>query len=222
MGEVSALKNVRIRFEKKDSARYISHLDMTRCVSRALKLSGLPVWYTEGFNPRIYMTYAMPLSLGMEGERECMDIRLLEDVPFSEVVERLNARLPKDIHILSAADPVFDFKQIALAQYEMRLSAEDPGALLQKLTALLQRETLPVMKHGKKGDKEIDIKQDFLSSRFTQTEDGVNVEISLPCSVLGSVNPGLLLDALQVFEGVRPYALIVRKGLLLADGTEFQ
>lgn len=93
------MKNVRIWFEKKDSARYISHLDMTRCVSRALKLSGLPVWYTEGFNPRIYMTYAMPLSLGMQGERECMDIRLLEEVPFAAIEERLDARLPKDIHV---------------------------------------------------------------------------------------------------------------------------
>ena len=216
------MKNVRIWFEKKDSARYISHLDMTRCVSRALKLSGLPVWYTEGFNPRIYMTYAMPLSLGMQGERECMDIRLLEDVPFAEVAERLDARLPKDIHVLRAADPVHDFKQIAFARYEMRLFDQDPPTLLQKLTALLERETLPVMKHGKKGDKEIDVKQDFLSSRFTQTEDGVTVAISLPCSVLGSVNPGLLLDALEAFEGVRPYTMIVRKGLTLEDGTEFQ
>lgn len=216
------MKNVRIWFEKKDSARYISHLDMTRCVSRAFKLSGLPVWYTEGFNPRIYMTYAMPLSLGMQGERECMDIRLLEEVPFAAIAERLDARLPKDIHVLSAADPVYDFKQIAFAEYEMCLFDSAPQSLLQKLSALFQRETLPVMKHGKKGDKEIDIKKDFLASRFEQTEDGVTVAVRLPCSVLGSVNPGLLLDALQAMEGVRPYAKIVRKGLFLEDGTEFQ
>lgn len=216
------MKNVRIWFEKKDSARYISHLDMTRCVSRAFKLSGLPVWYTEGFNPRIYMTYAMPLSLGMQGERECMDIRLLEEVPFAAIAERLDARLPKDIHVLSAADPVYDFKQIAFAEYEMCLFDSAPQSLLQKLSALFQRETLPVMKHGKKGDKEIDIKKDFLTSRFEQTEDGVTVAVRLPCSVLGSVNPGLLLDALQAMEGVRPYAKIVRKGLFLEDGIEFQ
>lgn len=216
------MKNVRIWFEKKGSARYLSHLDMTRCVSRALKLSRLPVWYTEGFNPRIYMTYAMPLSLGMQGERECMDIRLLEEVPFLEVANRLDERLPKDIHVLSAADPVYDFKQIAFAQYEMRLFDDDPEALMGKLTALLARETLPVMKHGKKGDKEIDIKEDFRFAQLNETEKGVTVSVRLPCSVLGSVNPGLLLDALQALEGVHPYAEIVRKGLFLGDGTEFQ
>ena len=45
------MKNVRIWFEKKGAARYISHLDLTRNMARGLKLSGLPVWYTEGYNP---------------------------------------------------------------------------------------------------------------------------------------------------------------------------
>ena len=78
------MKNVRVWFEKKGSVRYISHLDLTRCMARGLKLSQLPVWYTEGFNPRIYMTYAMPLSLGVCGERECMDIRLTEELPLEQ------------------------------------------------------------------------------------------------------------------------------------------
>ena len=89
------MKNVRVWFEKKGAVRYISHLDLTRNMARGLKLSGLPVWYTEGFNPRIYMTYAMPLSLGVCGERECMDIRLTEEVPYSELTVRLNTCLPR-------------------------------------------------------------------------------------------------------------------------------
>lgn len=212
------MKNVRVWFKKRNAARYISHLDMTRCVSRALKLSGLPVWYTEGFNPRIYMTYAMPLSLGVQGERECMDIRLLEEVPFDEVVRRVNVRLPEDIYVFAAADPVHDFKQIAFADYEMHLASSAPEVLLQKLRALLARETLPVMKHGKKGDKEVDVKGDFLSSRFELLEDGVKVSVRLPCSVTGSVNPSLLLDALKALEGEEPLAKIVRKGLFLETG----
>ena len=40
MGDV---KNVRIWFQKTGAAKYISHLDLTRCMARALKLSGLPV-----------------------------------------------------------------------------------------------------------------------------------------------------------------------------------
>ena len=43
------------------------------------------------------MTYAMPLSLGVCGERECMDIRLTEEFPLEEIAPRLNAHLPADL-----------------------------------------------------------------------------------------------------------------------------
>ncbi len=116
------MKSVRVWFEKKGAIQYVSHLDLTRCMSRGLKLSGLPVWYTEGLNPRIYMTYAMPLSLGVRGERECMEIRLTEDVPYPEIVTRLNEHLPGDLRVLEVTDPVDSFDDIAFGQYDIFLS----------------------------------------------------------------------------------------------------
>ena len=44
---------VRISFEKKNEASYISLLDLQRVMQRVLKRSGLPVWHTLGFNPHI-------------------------------------------------------------------------------------------------------------------------------------------------------------------------
>ncbi len=217
------MKNVRIWFEKAGSARYISHLDLARCMSRALKLSGLPVWYTEGFNPRIYMTYAMPLSLGIQGERECMDIRLTEKVEFSEVVRLLNEKLPRDIRAFNAAEPVYSFEKIAWADYEVFLEGENGNALKEKVSALLKRDRLTVIKHGKKGDKELDIKPYFCGLQMdAPMENTLRLSFRLPCSVSGSVNPGLLLDALRQYEGAEPYARIVRKRLLLEDFSEIR
>ena len=73
-------KNVRIFFEKKGRAIYISHLDLMRTMQRALKRSGLPVWFTEGFNPRLYLNFPLALSLGTTGEREPMDIAVVEEI----------------------------------------------------------------------------------------------------------------------------------------------
>lgn len=221
--EGCALKNVRIWFEKKGTARYISHLDLTRCMSRALKLSGLPVWYTEGFNPRIYMTYSMPLSLGVQGERECMDIRLTEDVPFDNVVRCLNEKLPPDINVFAAAEPVEKFDEIAYGDYEMYLEHDSSEKLKETLSALLNRDELLVMKHGKKGDKQIDIKPDFESAVMEcESKEILKVSLRLPCSVSGSVNPSLLLEALKNYENLEPYAQIVRKRLLTKDFSEIQ
>lgn len=217
------MKSVRIWFEKKGTARYISHLDLTRCMARALKLSGLPVWYTEGFNPRIYMTYSMPLSLGVRGERECMDIRLNEDVPFEEIVQKLNDRLPPDINILKAALPVKKFEEIRFADYEILIDTDDTAQLEESLRSLLSEDEILVMKHSKKGDKEINIKPDFENIQIERESDTtLKISMRLPCSVMGSVNPGLLLEALKIYKNCEPYSQIIRKKLLIEDFSEIQ
>lgn len=218
----SALKSVRVWFEKKGAVRYISHLDLTRCMSRGLKLSGLPVWYTEGFNPRIYMTYAMPLSLGVCGERECMEIRLTEDVPLDQIPPRLNAHLPKDLRVFGASEPVDKFEDIQYGDYEVFLESETPALLEEKLLKLLGRETILVRKHTKKGDRDVDIKPDFSQVQHECLEDGLRLSMRLPCSMSGSTNPALLLEALKAYEGEEPYCTITRKRLLMKDFSELQ
>ena len=49
------MRDVRIRFAKTGKAKYISHLDLTRCFARAIFRAKIPLWFTEGFNPRPYM-----------------------------------------------------------------------------------------------------------------------------------------------------------------------
>lgn len=223
MGEGFALKSVRVWFEKKGSARYISHLDLTRCMSRALKLSRLPVWYTEGFNPRIYMTFSMPLSLGILGERECMDIRLTEDVELTELVRRLNEKLPADICALEAAEPKEKFDAIAFADYEVVLESEGSASLQEKLKAMLSKDRITVTKHGKKGDKEVDVKPYFLyMEQDILDEKQLKLSFRLPCSVSGSINPYLLLEAFLKYEGEEPDAQIIRKRLLMKDFSEIR
>lgn len=211
------MQNVRIWFKKGGAAKYISHLDLAHCMARGLKLSGLPVWYTQGFNPRIYMAFAMPLSLGASGERECMDIRLTESIPLGDIPGRLNARLPEDIQVFDATEPVAKLDAIAYADYTLRLEAEDGARLRGRIEGLLGREAVCVMKHGKKGDKELDIKPYFRDAAMEAGPGWLSLSLRLPCSVSGSVNPGLLLDALERYEGLEPYAEVTRKGLLLED-----
>lgn len=78
---------VRIRFEKTGEAAYISLLDLQRVFHRILKRSGLPVYYTQGFNPHIYLSFACPLSLGQESLCECCEVKTeAEDPPAGYLV----------------------------------------------------------------------------------------------------------------------------------------
>ena len=61
------MKTVRVFFAKEGRLKYISHLDVTRCLARVFKRSRLPIWYTQGFNPHAYLTFALPLPLVSNG-----------------------------------------------------------------------------------------------------------------------------------------------------------
>lgn len=216
------MKNVRVWFSKTGAAKYISHLDLTRCMARALKLSRLPVWYTEGFNPHIYMTFAMPLSLGVSGLRECMDIRLTEDMRSEEAARILGEQLPKDISVLEITEPELGFDAVAFAEYMIRLDIDEPEALANMLDELLGQDSIIVMKHNKKGDKEFDIKPHF-SLLDKQAESGaLTIRLRVSCSQEGSVNPSLLLDALKLYKNTEPYAETTRIKLMTKDFSDMR
>ena len=68
------MTTVRIFFEKCGESAYISLLDLQRVFHRMLKMSSLPVYYTQGFNPHIYLSFTCPLSLGQESLCESGEI----------------------------------------------------------------------------------------------------------------------------------------------------
>ncbi len=216
------MKAVRVWFSKTGAAKYISHLDLTRCMSRALKLSKLPVWYTEGFNPHIYMTFAMPLSLGVEGLMECMDIRLTEDMELPAAARQLAEHLPKDISVLKMTEPVLGFDATAFAEYELCFDSKDPQALADVLDEILSLDRIIVMKHSKKGDKEFDIKPHFTLLDKQIEPSLLRVKLQASCSQEGSVNPSLLLEAVKRYKGLEPYVEITRIKLLTKDFSDMR
>ena len=91
---------VRATFKKTGRAKYISHLDLNRCMLRTFRRSGLPIWYTEGFNPHPYYAFALALSLGFESECEILDFNITDDnMSMEEIRDRLNvAYSTSDFH----------------------------------------------------------------------------------------------------------------------------
>ena len=118
------MQNVRVFFEKTGMTKYISHLDLMRCMTRAIKRAAIPAWYTEGFNPHLFITFALPLTLGVESLCESMDIRLTEEMGFEEVKNRLNVNLPDGIRITNVAVPVYKANDIALQNIKLSSTQE--------------------------------------------------------------------------------------------------
>jgi radical SAM-linked protein len=195
------LKNVRIWFEKDGPARFISHLDLVRCMTRGVHRSRLPIWYTEGFNPHPFLTFPLPLSLGVRGRHEAMDVKLLEDMPEQEIIERMNPCLPEGIRVLSVTEPVMKPGRICYALYELRLTAQGvaAGQVEDTVKRVLALPDIVVPKKTKAGVKEVDIKENLCRYEFLALGDCAGLRVTLPAGSVNNVNPQLLLDAVKKY-----------------------
>lgn len=143
---------VRIKFEKMNVLKFISHLDVMRTMKTALTRAGIPVWYTEGFNPHPKMVFSLPLSIGTESVCEYMDIKITEPMSCEEIKRRLGAALTSDMAITEVYLPKMKFQDIAYALYEVT-PYEDYDL------SPLDAERIMVKKHSKKGEIEVDLKE---------------------------------------------------------------
>ena len=84
---------LRVKFCKVGNLQYISHLDLVRTMMKIIVRANLPLWYTEGFNPKPKLTFATPLSIGTESVCEFMDIRLTEKIEPQKAIDALNANI---------------------------------------------------------------------------------------------------------------------------------
>ena len=222
---------VRATFEKRRRAKYISHLDLMRCMQRAFRRAGVPIWFTEGFNPHAYLMFPLALSLGYESGCECMDFRIDGEMSMQEAMERLNSVLPPDLQIVSVAEPVRKHTDIAFADYAVRLDcagADVPAAGLRAAwDAFIAQPEILVEKKTKRGTAQVDVKAQAQITDVQTAENGIILHLRMPAGTSVNVNPGLLTDAFLAW--LPEHAPDVRTGMmhaerlaiLCSDGTPF-
>jgi len=201
-------------FEKAPRLRHIGHLDLMRAMQRALRRSGLPLCYSQGFNPHILLSFAAPLSVGMPGRREIMEVPLAEEMTAEAFLQKLSSALPPDLPCLEA-HPVDDrhpapmaLLSAAVYEAEMETAPEGLSAAMEKYLA--QKE-IPAVRKTKSGLKSCDLRPMIYDLSLT----GGVLRMTLALCEKATCKPDLLLDSLFAFSGLpRPRALITRTALL--------
>ncbi|MBR5460358.1 MAG: TIGR03936 family radical SAM-associated protein [Clostridia bacterium] len=155
---------IRLEFKKFGGLKYISHLDLQRAILRFIKRAGIPIRYTEGFNPHPKLVCALTLSVVNESDCELVDFYLARDPENPEVpiitpdtfVSRLESVLPKGLEIVSAYFPESDFADIDSSDYIITLFKNAEIDVAQRLSEILS-EPLEIVKKGKAGERVVDI-----------------------------------------------------------------
>ena len=223
------MQNVRIFFEKTGDAKYISHLDLMRCFARALKRAEIPLWYTEGYNPRPYMNFAMPLSLGMEGLSEILDIRIEDEkMTFLEIKERLSKTLPRDIKIIEIKEPVKKAQLVAFSTYkiEIKQDKQKPEEFESAITKTILDPSFAIFKIGKQGrqkvQKEIPLDGQIQNLK-SWSRDTTTLVLTLPSNPTFGINPGTVINrALELMEIDPIFVHITRKYMLDQNLDKFE
>jgi len=90
----------RLTYAKTGDARWLSHRNVMDLLERALRASGFPVRFTEGFNPHVRVSMGPALPLGAEALAEPFDVELHAPVEIG-LLSRANRLLPEGLEITS-------------------------------------------------------------------------------------------------------------------------
>lgn len=155
------------KFTKEENIKFISHLDVLKTIQKNIRRSGLPVEFSQGFNPHMNTSIAQPLSVGVYSSGEYMDMILTTETDEQEIVDKLNATAPSGIKYISALAIPYTLGEkkvpqamalIDAARYTIKIKYSDVSKLEEEMTNLLKIETWNTIKKSKKGEREVDLR----------------------------------------------------------------
>jgi len=147
---------IRMRYTKTGRVRFLSHLDLMTLVHRAVVRAGVPVAYTQGFNPHPKIAFGPALSVGMESEAEYLDIETDPFIDLAKAAKDLGASLPEGMRIIEARVVPKKAPSLSgsISRYVYDISVPSPHQtdLAGLVAALLERPSVIVSREGKQKD----------------------------------------------------------------------
>ena len=161
------VQRLRLTFHKLGALRYLSHLDFAKILRMILRRAEVPLAYTQGFHPTPRVQFAPPLSLGMGGERELIDIMLIRRVSPEWLLGALNKIELAGCSFLAAEEiPIKEPSleaRIAASVYRVQFTNETlgitPALLQEKAQQFNQAPDWPVEIEKKNGRRAMDLKK---------------------------------------------------------------
>ena len=214
------MNRLRIRFSRGEEIKFISHLDIMRLWQRALHRAGIPLAYTEGFNPHPRISLAAPLAVGITSQAELMDTFCTKWVSPHFFTDAVGQQLPPGIEILqvySVAPTMPSLQsQVGYAEYEVELKTEkDKAGLESALASLLSAKKLPWHHERDTGRRSYDLRALIDDLWLTSWRSGYScIGMRLRCDSGGSGRPEQVTAALGFDHptSIRRTKLILKTG----------
>jgi radical SAM-linked protein len=182
-----------LEFEKSGAAKYISHLDLQRAFSRAIRRSGAPVALSKGFNPHYVVSFASALALGIESECECVEMALDRDYSPEQFLDVMKKALPPGLVAKRAAQLREGAPKLAASVREAEYSVFFESDALDEIKIaacdIMKLDEVVISKDG----KDIDIRPMIFALEF----EGRLLIMRLAAAPSGSLRPDIVMRELK-------------------------
>ena len=195
-----------VKFEKKESMIYISHLDTQRLFHRSLKMLHIDLKYSKGFNPHPKLSFAQPLSLGHASVSEYLEFETEEESARwqpAALKERFNALLPQGIRILDVRYLSHPGKSasalVAAAKY--RIEIPFFYAYREAVMDFFGRECI-FAEVPRKRDTSVNIRPMIIAFKpLMVNESTITLTSTLHCGSASNLNPERMLQCFYACSG---------------------
>ncbi|HTG00185.1 MAG TPA: TIGR03960 family B12-binding radical SAM protein [Nitrospirota bacterium] len=214
---------IRMQFEKSGRMRFLAHLDLMTIIQRSAFRAGLPVAFSQGFNPHPRISFGPALPVGMESTSEFLDMETTRYVDPGEAQQALNASLPDGI-IISASRIVPGNApslsgSITRYVYEITVPEALAAELPDRIRRFLSQDAVLIEKEGKQKDLRPCIES------ATVDAEGPGRAITLTLKDRDGVKPRIQDILVRLFSAA-PEELhafgIVRREMLYWDGRAWK
>jgi radical SAM-linked protein len=202
----------RMKFSKEGRLRFLGHLDLMRTLMRALRRAGVPLVYSQGFNPKPRIGFGPALGTGLSSEAEYADLDVKRPLDAAAVLERLDTVLPRGLRVHALQEIRRDVPALAdavrAARY--RVLAGDGPEVDEQLAAFRARDRVTVVRERKGRTRTFEVKDEILE--LDRGADDVRLTLALGGRD-ASVRPDEVLRA--IFGDAASGMLVVREELLV-------
>lgn len=212
-----SMTRMRVRWAKDMPWRLYSHLDLVRAIERAIRRAGLVAAYSEGFHPRLKLSFGPPLAFGLLSDAEYFDL-LLEDEFDPADAGRLARQLPEGLRLIDArgvpagmpalTDTINEAVYTALLPLSVREAQE-------KLDRFHAQPDIRWRRPGRDDRRPVDPRRTLRTIAVEETEEGVRWHLNLILGGEGSIRPTDWAMMLFGFAPEQMPEIVIRRTALL-------
>ena len=211
----------RVKYSKNEDVKYVGHLDAMRTFIRCIKRTCIPIKYSKGFNPRVQISFALPLGVGVTSESEYFDLEVESKMNEAMFVAELNSTLPLGFRALGVTyiddtDKRSLMSLVKEAIYEIEIQNDGD---INKLKEIFSKDEILIEKETKdKKKKTINLKNYILDIDIKPAkEDKKLITVHGKAGSVDNLNPMYIIEAIEKNIGELKDYNIHRKELILAE-----